>query len=147
MYEENDISRTKSYFRIGPMLTALDEPIMRILSLCITISISYSLAMLIALGEPDTSWCSCTRAQKWQQITVIQSLINDPSIPFISRIFPRMLANVNRFKIGQSRQDLKLQNKWAATWDNRIFCICENKDADQFRSNRETDQRLWFSIL
>ena len=24
------------------------------------------------------------------------------------------------------------------------FCICENKDADQFRSNREADQRLCF---
>ena len=24
------------------------------------------------------------------------------------------------------------------------FCICENKDADQLRGNRETDQRLCF---
>ena len=24
------------------------------------------------------------------------------------------------------------------------FCICENKDADQLRSNREADQRLCF---
>ena len=24
------------------------------------------------------------------------------------------------------------------------FCICENKDADQLRSNREADQRLYF---
>ena len=24
------------------------------------------------------------------------------------------------------------------------FCICENKDADQFRGNREADQRLCF---
>ena len=24
------------------------------------------------------------------------------------------------------------------------FCICENKDADQLRGNREADQRLWF---
>ena len=24
------------------------------------------------------------------------------------------------------------------------FCICENKDADQIRSNREADQRLCF---
>ena len=25
-----------------------------------------------------------------------------------------------------------------------FFCICENKDADQLRGNRETDQRLCF---
>ena len=25
------------------------------------------------------------------------------------------------------------------------FCICENKDADQLRGNREADQRLCFS--
>ena len=24
------------------------------------------------------------------------------------------------------------------------FCICENKDADQLRGDREADQRLWF---
>ena len=27
------------------------------------------------------------------------------------------------------------------------FCICENKDADQLRGNREADQRLCFSYL
>ena len=26
------------------------------------------------------------------------------------------------------------------------FCICENKDADQLRGNREADQRLVFAI-
>ena len=26
------------------------------------------------------------------------------------------------------------------------FCICENKDADQLRSNREADQRLCFRL-
>ena len=26
------------------------------------------------------------------------------------------------------------------------FCICENKDADQLRSNREADQQLCFVI-
>ena len=25
-----------------------------------------------------------------------------------------------------------------------VFCICENKDADQLRGNREADQRLCF---
>ena len=28
-----------------------------------------------------------------------------------------------------------------------MFCICENKDADQLRGNREADQRLCFSYL
>ena len=27
------------------------------------------------------------------------------------------------------------------------FCICENKDADQLRGNREADQRLCFSYI
>ena len=31
---------------------------------------------------------------------------------------------------------------WAAPRENRAFWICENKDADQLRSN--ADQRLWF---
>ena len=26
----------------------------------------------------------------------------------------------------------------------QAFCICENKDADQLRGNREADQRLYF---
>ena len=28
-----------------------------------------------------------------------------------------------------------------------VFCICENKDADQLRGNREADQRLCFRYL
>ena len=27
------------------------------------------------------------------------------------------------------------------------FCICENKDADQLRGNRESDQRLCFRYI
>ena len=27
------------------------------------------------------------------------------------------------------------------------FCICENKDADQLRGNREADQRLCFRFI
>ena len=34
--------------------------------------------------------------------------------------------------------------KWAASWEKPDFCICENKDADQLRGNREADQRLYF---
>ena len=28
-----------------------------------------------------------------------------------------------------------------------VFCICENKDADQLRGNREADQRLCFRYI
>ena len=30
---------------------------------------------------------------------------------------------------------------------NPTFCICENKDADQLRGNREADQRLCFRYI
>ena len=30
---------------------------------------------------------------------------------------------------------------------NPDFCICENKDADQLRGNREADQRLCFRYI
>ena len=30
--------------------------------------------------------------------------------------------------------------------EKMVFCICENKDADQLRGNREADQRLCFRI-
>ena len=29
----------------------------------------------------------------------------------------------------------------------QTFCICENKDADQLRGNRESDQRLCFGYI
>ena len=29
----------------------------------------------------------------------------------------------------------------------QTFCICENKDADQLRGNREADQRLCFCYI
>ena len=29
-------------------------------------------------------------------------------------------------------------------YEKTVFCICENKDADQLRGNREADQRLCF---
>ena len=29
----------------------------------------------------------------------------------------------------------------------QTFCICENKDADQPRGNREADQRLWIRYI
>ena len=31
--------------------------------------------------------------------------------------------------------------------EKTVFCICENKDADQLRGNREADQRLCFRYI
>ena len=47
---------------------------------------------------------------------------------------------------------LKLCTLWMTMWKNQMsrlmgkptICICENKDADQLRGNREADQRLCF---
>ena len=36
---------------------------------------------------------------------------------------------------------------WTRYEKNPAFCICENKDADQLRGNREADQRLCFRFL
>ena len=36
------------------------------------------------------------------------------------------------------------QNYWSLVVRKPGFCICENKDADQLRGNREADQRLCF---
>ena len=35
-------------------------------------------------------------------------------------------------------------NIWASLWENRLFCICENNDADQLRGYREADLRHCF---
>ena len=34
--------------------------------------------------------------------------------------------------------------KMSLVMRKQAFCICENKDADQLRGNREADQRLCF---
>ena len=44
--------------------------------------------------------------------------------------------NITSFKIHMSRVMRK-----------PMFCICENKDADQLRGNREADQRLCFRYI
>ena len=38
-------------------------------------------------------------------------------------------------------------NKMSLVMRKPAFCICENKDADQLRSNREADQRLCFHYI
>ena len=39
---------------------------------------------------------------------------------------------------------VNLQNEMSRDVRKPAFCICENKDADQLRGNREADQRLCF---
>ena len=38
------------------------------------------------------------------------------------------------------------QNIMSLVVRKAFFCICENKDADQLRGNREADQRLCFAL-
>ena len=40
-----------------------------------------------------------------------------------------------------------LQRKMSRVMRKPTICICENKDADQLRGNREADQRLCFRYL
>ena len=39
---------------------------------------------------------------------------------------------------------IMLRYEMSLVMRNSDFCICENKDADQLRGNREADQRLCF---
>ena len=38
-------------------------------------------------------------------------------------------------------------NHLSSVMKKTMFCICENKDADQLRGNREADQRLCFRSI
>ena len=50
---------------------------------------------------------------------------------------------------------MSCSHNWADLGDDYLslvmrkpaFCICENKDADQLRGNREADQRLCFRYI
>ena len=39
------------------------------------------------------------------------------------------------------------ENNMSSVTRKPTFCICENKDADQLRGNREADQRLCFRYI
>ena len=41
-------------------------------------------------------------------------------------------------------KNMGLGHKMSLIMRKPAFCICENKDADQLRGNREADQRLFF---
>ena len=42
---------------------------------------------------------------------------------------------------------LHVINNMSRVMRKPAFCICENKDADQLRDNREADQRLCFPYI
>ena len=42
---------------------------------------------------------------------------------------------------------LQSQHSMSLTMRKPAFCICENKDADQLRGNREADQHLCFHYM
>ena len=57
-----------------------------------------------------------------------------------------ILSGYIYYKHGRYTQTQNKQNHLNMSRDVRKpdFCICENKDADQLRGNREADQRLCF---
>ena len=56
----------------------------------------------------------------------------------LSHSFIRMIENTSTsFKMETTELVSHIMRK-------PFFCICENKDADQLRGNREADQRLCF---
>ena len=54
------------------------------------------------------------------------------------RIKPKVICNSS---------PMKVQDCLSRVMRKPIFCICENKDADQLRGNREADQRLCFRYI
>ena len=57
--------------------------------------------------------------------------------PSICAFFASTLVSVKYFMISHRKNMSRVVRK-------PDFCICENKDADQLRGNREADQRLCF---
>ena len=60
-----------------------------------------------------------------------------------------MYVKTIKFKRHVDAEDNNLSRKCKYDHLSRVlrnpdFCICENKDADQLRGNREADQRLCF---
>ena len=54
---------------------------------------------------------------------------------YIKWIINLFMPHITNRDIGQHMSSVKRKS---------AFCICENKDADQLRGNREADQRLCF---
>ena len=54
-----------------------------------------------------------------------------------------LISLLKRLHLGVAKTYLK-QKHMSRVMRKPGFCICENKDADQLRGNREADQRLCF---
>ena len=54
--------------------------------------------------------------------------------------------NVN-FYMKSNMPTNRLDNNMSRVMRKPTFCICENKDADQFRGKREADQHLCFRYI
>ena len=47
----------------------------------------------------------------------------------------------------ETKAELYVEKQMSRIVRKQAFCICENKDADQLRGNREADQRLCFRYM
>ena len=56
-----------------------------------------------------------------------------------------LVSELNKQDIGTIKG--MCMNKMSRAMRKPPFCICENKDADQLRGNREADQRLCFRYI
>ena len=63
---------------------------------------------------------------------------------FLSRLFNPEFMTKSGISYGKSFKYFSDMNLVMRKPD---FCICENKDADQLRGNREADQRLCFRYI
>ena len=77
--------------------------------------------------------------------------IASPDLLFVCKLFKRPLSSMdsnvsfqNTDKFNFKSSEAKDRNDMSRVVRKPAFCICENKDADQLRGNREADQRLCF---
>ena len=61
------------------------------------------------------------------------------------RIIMRSLSDPNKIQYICFHEEHR--KKKSRVMRKPTFCICENKDADQLRGNREADQRLCFRYI
>ena len=75
----------------------------------------------------------------------VNELYNDSIITIALRVHLGRQTNKNTSETISYLPSVKNQSKQTSLVMRKPdFCICENKDADQFRGNSEADQRLCF---
>ena len=60
------------------------------------------------------------------------------------KALPRWLEEIQQIHISSLAEEFQ---HWTHVVRKPTFCICENKDVDQLRGNREADQRLCFRYI